>query len=655
MPRFLQLGLESDNYATKRRSWDPSDSNTWQQQQQTPTKSLAGHQKPDEDAYSSRYRRRQLLEEQAWNRIRGDHPQQQAQRQQRHSPKRTTQEETAARSPMQFDNSPWSRMQREPQQPAEVPPVVNSAPAVPATTNSSSSIPAEVASTATLPPLPPSSSSSGIARRTQLITHSPPKTVLKQPQQKKPVEQLQKGSNSKEETPASTPAPSPNAPSESSIPRPPPRASKPASPTATTPASAAASTPAPAETSNSTGPQTAPAAPKANSEERELDQRVANIRKEYEKRQEEQQKTILQIQQRVRAHRMPIDVASAADASSEEEEEEEDEDEDTDDKDGESIPVHVYPKPVHDVPSQPETPERKDSTEEVAVSRLLHVSTSDVPTSATSNVAEIQRKFSYPFGKPVPQNATIDWKKYLIPSPPDSAKNRRPTAAAASSSAVSEIVQRSADTSTSIPRFTDSRSFNTDESTWNERRRRFVRSKTNPDFSFDLNQVTPTETPRVNRYLPDPGETEQRRRRFGYRSDSTGNQENSNTNTVSGREASEPRGAAKTRYRRKAERSHSGYVVNSTNGGQNDENDHYHSAEPQRFEISIGGNNDSSTNNAASAPGARFYRVFTNPKIDYLSKGRNVLKFGCKGNGDGQFNWPRGVACVPTTEEIVGK
>lgn len=73
----------------------------------------------------------------------------------------------------------------------------------------------------------------------------------------------------------------------------------------------------------------------------------------------------------------------------------------------------------------------------------------------------------------------------------------------------------------------------------------------------------------------------------------------------------------------------------------------------QRFEISIQGN--ASDSPGATSGGSRFYRVFTQPKIEYLSKGRCLAKFGAKGQGEAQFNWPRGIAIVPTTEEIAGK
>lgn len=165
-----------------------------------------------------------------------------------------------------------------------------------------------------------------------------------------------------------------------------------------------------------------------------------------------------------------------------------------------------------------------------------------------------------------------------------------------------------------------------------ERRRHFIRSRTNPDFM----EVPLQRSDRVRM-------TEGQR----TRTDSTGSQEEARSPTRADQR--------KNRYRRKAERAHSGHIL----AGPNDDLDPYVGLDRQvaeaahRYEASVQGNGPESP--TAPAGGAKVFRVFTQPKIEYLSKGRCLAKFGAKGNGEGQFNWPRGIALVPSTDEIAGK
>lgn len=244
-----------------------------------------------------------------------------------------------------------------------------------------------------------------------------------------------------------------------------------------------------------------------------------------------------------------------------------------------------------------------------------------------------------------------DWRKYLIPSPTELGyKGRRSSTAAADltngldlSNLASARELRSSSSRESV---TGDGSLLSHE----DRRRHFVRSRTNPDF------VEPPQQPARSHLNSESGTTHR------YRTDSIGSQDGRASNdetsgshhggSRSEREAEQ----RKNRYRRKAERSHSGFAAT---GGSTDDLDPYVGLDPrvadaaQRFEVSIQGNGVESP--ASGTGGARFYRVFTQPKIEYLSKGRCLGKFGAKGNGEGQFNWPRGLAIVPESDEIAGK
>lgn len=99
------------------------------------------------------------------------------------------------------------------------------------------------------------------------------------------------------------------------------------------------------------------------------------------------------------------------------------------------------------------------------------------------------------------------------------------------------------------------------------------------------------------------------------------------------------------RFKRKAERSH----TSQTNG---------------RPKFTVGGGDESGTENTGTrlevslpethgGPGSRFYRVFATPNIDYLQKGACLLKYGSKGSGENQFNWPRGIALTRTTGDLL--
>lgn len=91
------------------------------------------------------------------------------------------------------------------------------------------------------------------------------------------------------------------------------------------------------------------------------------------------------------------------------------------------------------------------------------------------------------------------------------------------------------------------------------------------------------------------------------------------------------------RYKRKAEKSHSSYLGHDDDPLKDRDS-------TNRFDMS---------SSITDAPGGKYYQRFSNPKHDYAQKSRALVKFGSKGGSEGQFNWPRGVAVISPTGEIV--
>lgn len=269
------------------------------------------------------------------------------------------------------------------------------------------------------------------------------------------------------------------------------------------------------------------------------------------------------------------------------------------------IPVVVYPDPI--------TSHRQRQFNSEKFIPPLHVST-NYPTAKSER------------SSPVP-TATLDWKKYLIPSQPSTTSTTSTTATYTTSSSRAPVVTE------------DRRSSSRDSDSdlpWNERRLLFKRAKTNPDFLAEQQDNDKNQLREKSSALSGAGEyrkrtdtggaTDYQQERNRYRRSDSGTDLTVPVESSPAAKESEDR---RNRYRRKAERSHSAY--NYANGDDSEDNNNAggtkakSESEPQRLEVSLGGT----------------FRVFTTPKIDYLEKGRMLLKFGSKGSTQGQFNWPR--------------
>lgn len=299
VPRFMQLGLEADQYPGKKRL-DQAESTTttpaWKQHQPKSATTAA-----DEDAYSSRYRRRQQLEEQAWNRIRVEQENggpSQGSAPMRRSPRSSGVDEIlSGASP----NSRGGNLE-----------VVN--PWIRAGHRAASDLTPEAITVV-----------AGAGSSSPISIQSPP-------QQPRPKPQSQQRAES---------------------------------------AAGAAASRRQLENSE-------------DNRDRDLDQRVANIRKEYERRQQDIEDNLIRgTQKRVRNRTTPVDL-TAGDSSEEEEEDEEDSDPQN------KIAVQMFPKPGQ-VQVQGEKQDKqpaKSQQQSVAASRPLHVDTNN--DASTSRVSAIR-------------------------------------------------------------------------------------------------------------------------------------------------------------------------------------------------------------------------------------------------------------------------
>lgn len=237
------------------------------------------------------------------------------------------------------------------------------------------------------------------------------------------------------------------------------------------------------------------------------------------------------------------------------------------------------------------------------------------------------------------QTGAPDWRKYLIPTAGERKSSvdssgahqstfRRQKSSPEQQNGSSRRPYTSANTTDDVTTSDALRKDELSPSEWLDKRKRFVRSKTNPEIlsmsTSKVNEMAAAAAANSSAYGRD-------------RSNSRGTRRASNI--ADGYEDSKvPINSSdrRSRYRRKADRSSTVEPIDAS-----------------RLEITLGGaaaGNELTSSNAAGKP---FFRVFTQPKIDYLAKGRCIKMFGKKGAKQDEFNWPRGVAMVSGSDDIV--
>jgi hypothetical protein len=180
-------------------------------------------------------------------------------------------------------------------------------------------------------------------------------------------------------------------------------------------------------------------------------------------------------------------------------------------------------------------------------------------------------------------------------------------------------------------------------SNWIDRRRRFVRSKTNPELVVTLS----SSSSRVQELLMERSARghvlleKSTERRCGGAIEPQDSTETSEPDQPISRTSTTSTTDRRLRYRRKA---------------SNGITDRQQSLEPDLIVSTRGSSvaavDDTTSSGAGGAPGKRFYRLVTQPKIDYMKKLKPKLVFGRKGGKDNELNWPRGVAVVPACDEV---